>query len=87
MHQPRIDSPTNRKPLPWVPDRVSCALKWVCQNGGYLSHAHAFGFERSMCFVVCCGPDMLLPRWEFPKIGVPYFGVLIIRVLPFRVPY
>ena len=23
--------------------------------------------------------------WEFPKIGVPYFGVLIIRILLFRV--
>ena len=27
------------------------------------------------------------PRWEFPKIGVPYFGVLIIRILLFRVLY
>ena len=26
-------------------------------------------------------------KWEFPKIGVPYFGVLIIRILLFRVPY
>ena len=25
--------------------------------------------------------------WEFPKIRVPYFGVLIIRVLLFRVLY
>ena len=25
------------------------------------------------------------PIWEFPKIGVPYFGVLIIRILLFRV--
>ena len=25
--------------------------------------------------------------WEFPKIRVPYFGVLIIRILLFRVPY
>ena len=25
--------------------------------------------------------------WEFPKIGVPYFGVLIIRIILFRVPY
>ena len=25
--------------------------------------------------------------WEFPKIGVPYFGDLIIRILPFRVLY
>ena len=25
--------------------------------------------------------------WEFPKIGVPYFGVLIIRILLFRVLY
>ena len=24
-------------------------------------------------------------EWEFPKIGVPYFGVLIIRVLLFGV--
>ena len=23
--------------------------------------------------------------WEFPKIGVPYFGALIIRILLFRV--
>ena len=26
-------------------------------------------------------------RWEFPKIRVPYFGVLIIRILLFRVLY
>ena len=25
--------------------------------------------------------------WEFPKIGDPYFGVLIIGILPFRVLY
>ena len=25
--------------------------------------------------------------WEFPKMGVPYFGVLIIRILLFRVLY
>ena len=25
--------------------------------------------------------------WEFPKIRVPYFGVLIIRILLFRVLY
>ena len=25
--------------------------------------------------------------WEFPKTGVPYFGVLIIRLLLFRVLY
>ena len=24
---------------------------------------------------------------EFPKIGVPYYGVLIIRILLFRVPF
>ena len=27
-----------------------------------------------------------LHKWEFPKLGVPYFGVLIIRIL-FRVLY
>ena len=27
-----------------------------------------------------------LIKWEFPKIGVPYFGVLIIRIY-IRVPY
>ena len=25
--------------------------------------------------------------WEFPKLGVPYFGVLMIRILLFRVLY
>ena len=29
----------------------------------------------------------LAQRWEFPKIGVPHFGVLKIRILPFRVLY
>ena len=24
-------------------------------------------------------------KWEFPKIGVPYFGVLLMRILLFRV--
>ena len=26
------------------------------------------------------------PIWEFPKIGVPDFGVFIMRILLFRVP-
>ena len=26
-----------------------------------------------------------IPRWEFPKMGVPYFGGLIRRILLFRV--
>ena len=26
-------------------------------------------------------------RWDFPKIRVPYFGVLLIRILLFRVLY
>ena len=26
-------------------------------------------------------------KWEFPKIGVPYLGVLIVRILLFRVLY
>ena len=30
---------------------------------------------------------VMSPKWEFPKIGVPYFGVLIIRFLLFRVLY
>ena len=28
-----------------------------------------------------------LTMWDFPKIGVPYFGVLITRILLFRVLY
>ena len=32
---------------------------------------------------VLCLPHM----WDFPKLGVPYFGVLIIRVLLLRVLY
>ena len=35
------------------------------------------------CF--CTSLGILLSKWEFPKIGVPYFGVLIIRILLFRV--
>ena len=31
--------------------------------------------------------DLSLLTWEFPKIGVPYFGDLIIRILLFRVLY
>ena len=27
------------------------------------------------------------PKWEFPKNGVPYLGVLIIKILLFRVLY
>ena len=30
-------------------------------------------------------PAAAIMTWEFPKIGVPYFGVLIIRILLFRV--
>ena len=28
-----------------------------------------------------------MSRWDFPKIKVPLFGVLITRILPFRVLY
>ena len=33
------------------------------------------------------GDDVDLDIWEFPKIRGPYFGVLIIRILVFRVQY
>ena len=29
----------------------------------------------------------VISTWQFPKIRVPYFGVLIIRILLFRVLY
>ena len=32
-------------------------------------------------------PEAQKSKWEFPKIGVPHFGVLIIRILLFRVLY
>ena len=32
----------------------------------------------------CCNSHYI---WEFPKIGVPYFGALIIRILLFRALY
>ena len=52
--------------------------------------------ETQLCQVSQATVHMLpgLPRGlavklmrEFPKIGGPYFGVLIIRILLFRVPY
>ena len=36
------------------------------------------------CVEGCQGLESI---WEFPKIRVPYFGVLIIRILLFRVRY
>ena len=36
----------------------------------------------------CCSLGFLASSlWEFPKLGVPHFGVLIIRILLFRVLY
>ena len=32
-------------------------------------------------------PCVVRNKWEFPKIRVSYFGVLIIRILLFRVIY
>ena len=32
-------------------------------------------------------PGLKLDIWDFPKIRVPYFGVLIVRILLFRVLY
>ena len=46
---------------------------------------HYFGIAYS-----CTPNPMLIIEaliWELPKIGVPYFGVLIIRILLFRVQY
>ena len=34
-----------------------------------------------------CRMHAYMRIWEFPKIRVPYFGVLIIRILLFRVLY
>ena len=31
--------------------------------------------------------DFIVLIWEFPKIGVPHLGLLIMRVLLFRVLY
>ena len=36
---------------------------------------------------VSLGIWLMINIWEFPKIGVPYLGVLIIRILLFRVLY
>ena len=33
------------------------------------------------------GLQDVVGNWEFPKIGVPYYGDLIIRILLFRVLY
>ena len=37
--------------------------------------------------MMCLGCQIRPPIWEFPKIGVPYCGVLIIRILLFNVLY
>ena len=47
--------------------------------------------ERAVAlFLARSSPRVLAPNrpiWEFPKIGVPCFGVLIIKILLFRVLY
>ena len=43
-----------------------------------------FRFE-GLGFNGLTGEGLGLGIWEFPKIRVPYFGVLIIRILLFRV--
>ena len=39
------------------------------------------------CLRGCLSFASMETRWDCPKIGVPYFGVLIIRILLFRVLY
>ena len=72
------------------------------QNSGSQGSGLAFGlrvFSFSLGFralgfrVLTVGldgtgfPVPVLLTWDFPKIGIPYFGVLIIRILLFRVLY
>ena len=51
---------------------------------------HVFYVDTRLHAVVICEKHFWIsdiwPIWEFPKIrGVPHFGVLIIRILKFRV--
>ena len=47
------------------------------------------GMQRlqCVCMYVCMYVCTYVCMWEFPKIRVPYFGVLIVRILLFRVLY
>ena len=54
-----------------------------CANFGSTSTASFSQKQAPSC-------PQVLPAvciWEFPKIGVPYFGVLLIRILLFRALY
>ena len=67
---------------------LSCVCKRVLGKGflilGFLKRLLGclFAYRSSGDFFL-----VLVLIWEFPKLEVPYFGVLIIRILLFRVLY
>ena len=62
---------------------------WVLGPSGVVLRGSGFQVQgRSLQLEIAAAKTALRkPMWEFPKIGVPYFGVLIIRILLFRVLY
>ena len=54
-----------------------------CRAQGLGSTIQGFGFATTSVVATTRSAEI----WEFPKIGDPYFGVLIIGILSFRVLY
>ena len=64
--------------------KISCFLDRLAMLVTHMSSRHNY------CISLFQHPKSWKPDsaiWDFPKIRVPYFGVLIIRILLFRVLY
>ena len=65
-----------------------CAFLVRLKRGQVMDCLSEFGFYSVFLGDGRTGEGLgLWGMWEFPKIGVPYFGVLIISILLFRVLY
>ena len=66
----------------WLPSITASSPAQPCYIGSSSQR------NRPPCFYTPVSPAAGLEQgWDFPKIRVPYLGVLIIRILLFRVLY
>ena len=76
---------------PSLPRRLSCVPSVFLHEGpgkvDVASEPAQHNFADTAMKRVPWVLDINILIWEFPKIGVPYLGVRLIRILPFRVLY
>ena len=77
-----VETPWKRRPKDHTPDPFPSGQQQQTSPAAARKEAEKFVDE------LCAGSlssgsygNYWTPMWEFPKIGVPYFGLLLIRIL------